>query len=126
MYQRKLRHFKPDINKTLHKAIMKRSQIKNKAKKTRNATHVSNYKKQRSYVVKLNNQFKKDHFDRLNPEKDSKPSENDEFLAENNKIAKTFDSFFEKFTDSLNLFNWYSKLNFMMIRFKESYSIFQT
>ena len=63
---------------------MKRSQIKNKAKKTRNATHVSNYKKQRRYVVKLNNQVKKDHFDRLNPEKDSKPSENDEFLTENN------------------------------------------
>ena len=52
---------------------MKRSQLKNKANKTRNATDVSNYKKQRNYVVKLNNQCKKDHFDRLNPEKDSKP-----------------------------------------------------
>ena len=33
---------KPHINKTLHKAIMKRSQLKNKAIKTRNATDVSN------------------------------------------------------------------------------------
>ena len=31
---------KPRINKTLRKAIMKRSQLKNKASKTRNATHV--------------------------------------------------------------------------------------
>ena len=38
---------------------MKRSPIKNKANKTRNATDVSNYKKQRNYVVKLNNKKKK-------------------------------------------------------------------
>ena len=114
---------KPHINKTLRKAIMKRSQLKNKANKTRNATDILNYKKQRNYVVKLNNQCKKDHFDRLNPEKDSKPfwksckpyfsnkhsfgeskialSENGEFLTENNKIAKTFNSFFETVTDSV-------------------------
>ena len=39
---------------------MKRSPIKNKANKTRNATDVSNYKKQRNYVVKLNNKKKKE------------------------------------------------------------------
>ena len=111
---------KPHINKTLRKAIMKRSQLNNKANKTRNATDVSNYKRQRNYVVKLNKQCKKDRFDRLNPEKDSKPfwksyrsyfsnkhsfgelkialSENGEFLTENNKIAKTFNSFFETVT----------------------------
>ena len=52
---------------------MKRLQLKNKANKTRNAADILNYKKQRNYVVKLNNQCKKDHFDRLNPVKDSKP-----------------------------------------------------
>ena len=51
---------------------MKRSQLKNKANKAGNAAVVSNYKKQRNYVAKLNNQCKKDRFDRLNPEKDSK------------------------------------------------------
>ena len=124
---------KPHINKTLRKAIMKRSQLKNKANKTRNATYILNYKKQRNYVVKSKNQCKKDHFDRLNPEKDSKPfgksckpyfsnkhsfgdskialSENGGFLTENNKIAKTFNSFFETATDSLNLFSWPSKVN---------------
>ena len=112
---------------------MKRSQLKNKANKTRNATDILNYKKQRNYVVKLNNQCKKDHFDRLNPKKDSKPfwksckpyfsnkhsfgeskialSENSEFLTESNKIAKTFNLFFETFTNSLNLFSWSSKVN---------------
>ena len=89
---------------------MKRSQPKNKANKTRNATDIFNYKKQRSYVVKLNNQREKDHFDRLNPEKDSKPfwksckpyfsnehsfgeskialSDNGEFLTENERLQK--------------------------------------
>ena len=116
------------INKELRKAIMKRSQLKKKAKKTRNATDILNYKKQRKYVVKLNNQCKKDHFDRLNPVKDSKTfwksckpyfsnkhsfgdskiasSENGEFLTENNKIANIFNSFFETITDLLNLFSW--------------------
>ena len=49
---------KPHINKRLCKAIMKRSQLKNKASKTRNATDISNYKKQRNYVVKVSNQCK--------------------------------------------------------------------
>ena len=36
---------KPQINRTLRKAIMKGSQLKNKTNKTRSATDVSNYKK---------------------------------------------------------------------------------
>ena len=52
---------------------MIKSQLKNKANKTRKATDFSSYKKQRNYVVKLNNRCKKDHFDRLNSEKISKP-----------------------------------------------------
>ena len=34
-----------------------------------------------------------------------------EFFTENNKIAKTFNSFFGTVTDSLNLFSWSSKVN---------------
>ena len=48
---------------------MKRSQLRNKGSKTRNTTDISNYNKQRNYVVKLNHQCKKDHFNRLNPER---------------------------------------------------------
>ena len=112
---------------------MERSHLKIKASKTRSAKDLSSYKKHGKYVVKLNNECKKNHFDRLNPEKDSKPfwksckpyfsnkhsfgdskialSENGEFLTENNKIAKTFNSLFETVTDSLNLFSWPSKAN---------------
>ena len=128
------------------KAIMKRQQLRNKAEKTRNVTDGSHYKKQRNYVVKLYNQSKKDHFDRVNAKKESKPfwkscklyfsnkhffgeskiaaSENSEFLTESNKIGKTFNLFFETFTNSLNLFCW-SSIMLVMIKFRESYSIFQ-
>ena len=56
----------PRINKTLRKAITKRSQLENKANKD-----ILKYKKQLNYVVKLNNQSKQDHFDSLNPFIDS-------------------------------------------------------
>ena len=56
---------KPYINKTLRKAIMKRSQLKNKANKTKDPKDISKYKKQRNYAVKLNNQSKQEHFDRF-------------------------------------------------------------
>ena len=56
---------KPYINKTLRKAIMKRSQLKNKADKTKDPKDISKYKKQWNYVVKLNNQSKQEHFDRF-------------------------------------------------------------
>ena len=32
--------------------------------------------------------------------------ENDRTVSENNKIAKTFNTYFESVTDSLNLFEW--------------------
>ena len=79
-------------------------------------------------MVKLNIECKKDHFDKLNPTKDSKPFwrscrpyfsnkhsfgnskialvENGELLTENIKVARTFNSFFEKVTDSLDLYEW--------------------
>ena len=148
MHQTKIKTFRGNqklhINKTLCKAIMKRSQLKNKANKTRNAIDILNYKKERNYVVKLNNQCKKDHFDRLNPEKDLKPfwksckpyfsnkhsfggsaialSENGEFLTENNKIAKTFISFLRQSLIHLIDLVGPQKLMSVMIRFKESYT----
>ena len=62
---------KPHINKTPRKAIMKRSQLKNKANNTKDHKDILKYKKQRNYVAKLNNQSK--HFDSLNCFLDSKP-----------------------------------------------------
>ena len=43
---------------------MKRLQLKNKANKTWDEIDISNYKKQRNYVGKLNNQCTTGHFDR--------------------------------------------------------------
>ena len=96
---------------------MERSHLKNKASKTRSAKDLSNYKRQGKHIVKLNKECKKNHFDRLNLEKDSKPfrksckpyfsnkhsfgelkitlSENSDFLTENDQIEKTLYSFFE-------------------------------
>ena len=107
---------KPHINKILRKTIMKRSQLKNKANKTNDPKDILKYKKQRNYVVKLNDQSMQEHFDSLNPFLDPKPfwksckryfsnkhsfgestialNESGEILTENMKIAKTFNSYF--------------------------------
>ena len=50
----------------LHSAIMKRSRLKNQANKTRKAVDVVNYKKQRNLVVKIDNEYKGEYFDKLN------------------------------------------------------------
>ena len=49
---------KPHVNKTLRKAIMKRSKLKNKANRTQSPVDISNYTKQRNYVVNLNRNTK--------------------------------------------------------------------
>ena len=51
---------KPHTNKELHKAIMKRSRLKNKANKTQQ------FKKQRNCVVNLNKQPKFEYFSSYN------------------------------------------------------------
>ena len=56
----------PHVNKVLCSAIMKRSQLKNKINKTHKAVDIFNYKKQRNLVVKINNECKREYFDKLN------------------------------------------------------------
>ena len=48
----------PYIIKTLRYEIMKRSNLKNKANKTKNPSDIKNYKKQRNYVEQLNKKAK--------------------------------------------------------------------
>ena len=118
---------KPHVNKVLYSAIMKRSRLKNKTNKTRKAADIFNYKKQRNLVVKINNECKREYFDKLNVKTTTKPFwktckpyfsnkhshdgskitliENDRIISEN-KVAKTFNTYFESVTDSLNLFEW--------------------
>ena len=92
------------------------------------------YKKQRNYLVKLNNQSKQEHFDSLNSFLDSKPlwksckwyfsnkhsfgdskialNENGQILTESIKIAKTFNSYFESYTYSTILLAPLSNISF--------------
>ena len=57
---------KRHVNKKLRSAIMKRSQLKNKANKTRKAVDIFNYKKQRNSMVKINDECKREYFDKFN------------------------------------------------------------
>ena len=119
---------KPHVSKTLRLAIMKRSRLKNKANKTQLPSDKQNYKKQRNLVTKLNKQFKKEYFDNIEANTDSrnfwnkcKPYfsnkydtgdskilliENEEIINESTEVANVFNSYFESVTESLNLFNW--------------------
>ena len=64
---------KPHVNKVLHSAIMKRSRLKSQANKTRKAVDVFNYKKQLNLVVKINNECKRESFDKSNVKTATKP-----------------------------------------------------
>ena len=64
---------KPHVNKVLPSAIMKRSWLKNKANTTRKAVDIFNYKKRRYLVVKINNECKREYFDKLNVKTATKP-----------------------------------------------------
>ena len=49
---------KPHVDKNLRKAIMKRSQLKNKANRAKELEDITKYKKQQNLVVKLNRESK--------------------------------------------------------------------
>ena len=52
---------------------MKRSQLKNKANRTKKLEDITKYKKQRNLVVKLNRESKTQYFDNIQTSKHSKP-----------------------------------------------------
>ena len=74
----------PFMTKIPHKAIMKRSKLRNKFNKERNIENWSEYKRQRNLCSNLLKQSKKRHFNSLNV--------ND--IAENKKFWKTIKLFF--------------------------------
>ena len=108
---------KPPVNKVLRSAIVKKSQLKNKPNKTRKAVDILNYKKQRTLVVKINNECKREYFDKLNVKTATKPfwktckpsfsnkhlhsgskitfTDGDKIVSESHKIAKIFLTYFE-------------------------------
>ena len=67
------RNQKPHIYKNLRKAIMKCSELKSKANRTKQPKHISDYKKQRNLVVRLNKERRIEYFENLETSKNSKP-----------------------------------------------------
>ena len=58
---------KQHMNKSLRKAIMLQSRLKNRANRTGNEEDSKKYKKQRNLVVKLNRASKRNFFKKLEP-----------------------------------------------------------
>lgn len=110
---------KPHVNKDLRKAIMKRSQLKNKANRTGLNADYAEYKKQRNLVTRLNRQSKKRFFAKLESKSGQKGNkdfwkackpffsqkvspldekvsliENDVLISNDQSIAHTFNHYF--------------------------------
>ena len=117
------RNHKPHYNKNLRKAIMKRSRLKNKAKRSKDPVDIANYKKQRNLVVSLNRQANeisntessrsfseicKPYFSNKHARRDSKIMfiENDKMLLKNGEVAKEFNQYFGHITDFLDLYEF--------------------
>ena len=64
---------KSHVDKNLRKAIMKRSQLKNKANRTKQLEDITKYNKQQNLVVKLKTESKTQYFDNIQTSKHSKP-----------------------------------------------------
>ena len=64
---------KSRLDKNLHKVIMKRSELKNKAYRKKRPKDISDYKKQLNLVLKLNKKKKIECFKNLETSKKSHP-----------------------------------------------------
>ena len=63
---------KANVDKNFPKAIMKRSELKSKANRTKRPKDISDYKKQRNLVVRLNKERRIEYFGNLETSKNSK------------------------------------------------------
>ena len=118
----------PFMTKELHKAIMKRSRLRNKFLKNKNEINRNNYKVQRNYCKKLLKTTKKQYFNNLNTTKvtdnstfwktvvplfTNKPSRGEKvILKEGNKnitngveLCEVFNTYFSNIVASLNIPN---------------------
>ena len=68
-----LRKSKTSCRQKSCKAIMKRSELKSKANRTKQPKDISDYKKQRNLVVRLNKERRIEYFENLETSKNSKP-----------------------------------------------------
>ena len=114
------------MNKTLRKAIMLRSKLKNRAR------DIKMYKQQRNLVVRLNKDSKFSYFSNLDIRNESTPFwnackpyftnkhsradtsimlvEKEELVLSEKKICSIFNTYFGNIVQSLNLFQWSGSL----------------
>ena len=107
---------------------MNRSKLKNKANKTKNPSDIKNYKKQRDYVVQLNEKAKLEYFNNFDSSQGSKPfwvkckpyfsnkhskadtdiilNEKGDITFKNEEIVNTFNEYFGSIVESLDLHVW--------------------
>ena len=122
---------KPDANKQLHSAIMKRSRLENKTNKNKCRDVIINYKKQKSIVIKFIKKLKFEYFSKYYPYKQAKPfwvkckqyfankhsksdtkimlSENSELIMKIQDIANTFN-----YTLDAENLNFFREMNIMV------------
>ena len=109
------------INKELRKTVIKRSRLKNRANKSKKPIDISNFKKQRNYVINLNKQAKVDYFSPYNsadsklfwvnckPYFSNKYSKADTDIVLNENGEKTFNDYFRSIVDNIDLHHWEDK-----------------
>ena len=120
---------KPHMNKTLKKAIMKRTMLRNKYRKSKSVEDLYAYKIQRNLVTKLNKQSKENHFreaikmpncnhkdfwklfkpflsNKCSVRNEIILSENDNIIVDEEEIATLLNNHFNCVTKHLNLFTW--------------------
>ena len=116
----------PFMNKTLSKAIMTRSQLRNKYNKNPTEENLNIYKKQRNYCVKLTKKVKKEYYSNLDTKKvtDNKTFwssvkplfsdkqkvrkkiiliENDTIISDDKEVAEKMNNFFITAVSNLNI-----------------------
>ena len=119
---------KPDYNKNLRKAIMRRSRLKSKVNRSTDPVDIANYKKQHNLVVSLNRQGKSKYFNEVSNIESSRHFwkncklyfsnkhargdskimhiENDKILLKSEEVAKEFKQYFGHITDYLDLYEF--------------------
>ena len=125
-------NYKPNMNKTLRKAIMMRSKLKNRENKSKDTRDIKMYKQQRNLVVRLNKDSKYSYFSNLDISKESKPFwnackpyftnkhsrcdtsimlvEKEELILSEKKICSIFNTYFGNIVQTLNIFQWSGSL----------------
>ena len=116
------------LTKSVRKAIMKRTHLKNLANKTKSPEDIANYRKQRNLVVNLNRKAKKSFYKSINTLSKSKNFwsackplfsnkinamserillvDNDKVISDDRDIATTFNNYFNTIADCLDTPSW--------------------